>query len=126
MYFADSFYINADIHHLKTRNNNTIILLKKHIALLFLIVFFLPSGIEIVHALENHTHQVCNSQTENHVHENVTECDFHFFKVNTPSLPNNTYTSIIPIKKTVLIDGSYNFLLEYQPLSYRLRGPPAC
>jgi Na+-transporting NADH:ubiquinone oxidoreductase subunit NqrA len=94
-------------------------LLKKNIAFLFLIVFFLPSGIEILHALENHTHQVCHSKTENHVHENNTECDFHFFKVNTPYLPNTTHTYITPIKKTVLIDGSYNFLLDYQPLSYR-------
>jgi hypothetical protein len=79
-----------------------------------------------MHALENHTHQVCHSKNENHVHENSTDCDFHFFKVNTPYLPNNTFTSIEPTKKTVLIEGFYNFILDYQPLSYRLRGPPAC
>jgi hypothetical protein len=109
----------------KIRKENTITFLRKHIALLFLIAFFLPSGIEIMHALDNHRHQTCHSKTENHLHENVKECNFHFFKINTPSLPNNTYTSIIPFIKTVLIDGSYNFLLEYQPLSYHLRGPPA-
>jgi hypothetical protein len=79
-----------------------------------------------LHALENHTHQVCHSKKENHVHENVTECDFHFFKVNPTYLPKNTFTSRAPIKKKVLIEGSYNFILDYQPLSYRLRGPPAC
>ena len=79
-----------------------------------------------MHAFDNHTHQVCHSKTENHVHENNTECDFHFLKVNSPYLPNITHTSITPIKKTALIDGSYNFLFDYQPLSYRLRGPPAC
>ena len=52
-----------------------------------------------MHALENHAHQVCNSKAENHFHENNTECDFHFFKVNPPVLPNNTFTSIGPIKK---------------------------
>jgi hypothetical protein len=79
-----------------------------------------------MHALENHAHQVCHSKAENHFHENDTECDFHFFTVNPPTLPNNTFTSIVPAKKRVLIEGSYNFLLEYQPLSYRLRGPPTC
>jgi len=79
-----------------------------------------------MHAIENHTHKVCHSKAENHVHENDTECDFHFFNINPSTLSNNSYTSIAPFKRTVLIDGLYNFLLEYQPLSYRLRGPPAC
>ncbi|MDB9724160.1 MAG: hypothetical protein ACKVK4_03645 [Flavobacteriales bacterium] len=79
-----------------------------------------------MHALENHAHQVCHSKTENHVHEDSTDCDFRFFKVNTPYPPNNTFTLTESIKKTILIEGSYNFILDYQPLSYRLRGPPAC
>lgn len=78
-----------------------------------------------MHALENHTHPVCHSKIENHVHEKVVDCDFHFFKINYGYLTNNTYTSIVSVKETALIVGPYNFLLNHQPLSYRLRGPPA-
>jgi hypothetical protein len=78
-----------------------------------------------VHALENHTHPVCISKIENHLHEKELDCDFHYFKVNQGYLKNNTYKSIIPFVKTAIIGVPYNFLLEYQPLSYQLRGPPA-
>jgi hypothetical protein len=90
-----------------------------------LIVFFIPSSMQIMHALENHTHPVCISKIENHVHEKVLDCDFHYFKVKQGYLTNNTYKSILPFNKKAIIDVPYNFLLEYQPLSYQLRGPPA-
>ncbi|MGK0325895.1 MAG: hypothetical protein ACJA2M_001043 [Polaribacter sp.] len=78
-----------------------------------------------MHALENHTHSVCISKIENHVHEKVLDCDFHYFKVNQGYLTNNTYKSIVPFVKTAIIVIPYYFLTEYQPLSYQLRGPPA-
>ena len=80
---------------------------------------------QIMHALENHTHTVCISKIENHVHEKVLDCDFHYFKVKQEYLTNNTYKSILPFNKKAIIGVPYNFLLEYQPLSYQLRGPPA-
>ena len=80
---------------------------------------------QVLHALENHTHPVCTSKIENHVHEKVLDCDFHYFKVNQGYLTNNTYQSIVPFIKTAIIDVPYYFLPEYQPLPYQLRGPPA-
>jgi hypothetical protein len=89
------------------------------------LAFFAPSGVQIVHALENHKHPVCYAENITHLHENNTECDFHFYKVNPPYISNNTYQLIATVKKTVLINASYNFFLKEQPLSYLLRGPPA-
>jgi len=80
---------------------------------------------EILHALENHKHPVCHSKTEKHLHEKTLNCDFHFLKINQGYLTNNTYKLIIPVQETVIINGPYNFLLDHQPLSYQLRGPPA-
>jgi hypothetical protein len=85
----------------------------------------IPTSIEILHALENHKHPVCHSKTEKHLHEKTLNCDFHFLKINQGYLTNNTYKLIIPVQETVIINGPYNFLLDHQPLSYQLRGPPA-
>ncbi len=85
----------------------------------------IPTSIEIFHALENHTHSVCHSKIENHVHEKILDCNFHFLKINQGYLTNNTYKLIIPVEETVIVNIPYNFLLDYQPLSYQLRGPPA-
>ena len=90
-----------------------------------MIVFFIPSTIQAMHALEDHTHPVCISKIDQHVHEKLIDCDFHYFKINQGYLTNNTYISIIPFVKTAIIDVPYYFLLEYQPLPYQLRGPPA-
>ena len=78
-----------------------------------------------MHTLEKHQHPVCYAKNITHFHQKNTGCDFHFYKVNPPYISNNTHQSIAPIKKTVLIDNSYNFFLNEQPLSYLLRGPPA-
>jgi hypothetical protein len=85
----------------------------------------IPTSMEILHALENHKHPVCHSKTEKHVHEKTLNCDFHFLKINQGYLTNNTYKLIIPVQETVIVNGPYNFLLDHQPLSYQLRGPPA-
>lgn len=78
-----------------------------------------------MHSLENHIHPICSSKVENHLHEKVIDCNFHFFKINQGYLPSNAYISLLPVKETGVIDTPYNFLLNHQPLSYRLRGPPA-
>tara|TARA_B110000116_G_scaffold37913_1_gene29991 strand:+ start:817 stop:1059 length:243 start_codon:yes stop_codon:yes gene_type:complete len=78
-----------------------------------------------MHALENHTHPVCISKIENHLHEKVLECDFHYFKANQGYLTNNSYQSIVPFLKMVTVDVTYYFLTKFQPLPYQLRGPPA-
>jgi len=78
-----------------------------------------------MHALESHEHPVCYAENITHLHENNTECEFHFYKVNSPYVANNTHQSITSHHKTILIDGSYNFFLKEQPVSYLLRGPPA-
>jgi hypothetical protein len=80
--------------------------------------------VQISHALENHTHPVCSSKIENHLHEEAVNCDFHFFKLNQGYLFADTYKAIISVQKTAIIDIQYNFLKGHQPLSYPLRGPP--
>jgi hypothetical protein len=85
----------------------------------------LPTSIEIWHALENHRHAVCQSKFEKHVHKQDLECDFHFFNSHQTYLANKTYRSILTFKEAVIIDEPYNILLDYQPISYRSRGPPA-
>lgn len=87
-------------------------------------IFLSPSGVQIMHALEDHAHPVCYSKDITHLHESNTECDFHFFKVNPPYIRDNTFKSIVPFKKTILIDTSYNFFRKQPALSYLLRGPP--
>lgn len=90
-----------------------------------MIVFFIPSAVQSMHALEDHTHPVCISKVESHVHENLIDCNFHFFKTNQGYLSNNSCKSIIPFLGTAIINVPYNLLLNYKPLSYLLRGPPS-
>ena len=85
----------------------------------------IPSSIEILHALDNHEHPVCHSKFKTHIHEQNLACDFHFFNVNPSYLTNNSYTLRAPLQETSALKITYNFLLDYQPLSFRLRGPPA-
>jgi hypothetical protein len=59
------------------------------------------------------------------VHEKLVDCDFHFFKVNQGYLSDNSYQLVMPLTETAIIAAPYNFLLDYKPLPYQLRGPPA-
>ena len=84
----------------------------------------MPTVIRILHEFENHNHAVCVSKIEQHTHENDVDCKLDVLKKTDGfTNVNNNFTIILEQNDTRIIT-QYNFLLNHQPLSLSLRGPP--
>lgn len=90
-----------------------------------LLVFFLPTAIQLHHTFENHEHTVCTSKIDHHIHEqkeiDCKLCDFTFSGFIIPEFSNisdNITTSIN------VYPNFYHFLSDYKKLHFSLRGPP--
>ena len=89
-----------------------------------MVIFLLPLAINSAHDLLNHKHTVCSSKVVKHVHEKDFDCNLNLLKQSTPYLALSSYT--IQTQAIVKTNNStpYNFLQNYQQLSFSLRGPP--
>ena len=72
---------------------------------------------------ENHSHTVCTSKTDQHIHEKSLNCELDVIKKADGFLFEQT-KNIIVIDGLFSITETYNFLLPHQQLPYSLRGPP--
>ena len=53
---------------------------KRFISVLFLLVLMLPMGIGLVHSFHDHDNISCHTKTEQHIHQDKTDCDqLHYF-----------------------------------------------
>ena len=89
-----------------------------------MVIFLLPLAINSMHDLLNHEHTVCSSKVVKHVHEKEVDCKLHLLKQNDVFLGENT---LQPVLNTFVKNNNcakYNFLQNYQQLSFSLRGPP--
>lgn len=85
-----------------------------------------PSVVKLVHALENHQHEVCSNNSTEHFHEFEIDCEFYKFnKVNpyhfSDSQPILFYISEFKDDTS----GYYSYLNSHRQLYFSLRGPPA-
>ncbi|EAQ41290.1 hypothetical protein [Polaribacter sp. MED152] len=89
-----------------------------------MVIFLLPLAINSAHELLNHEHSVCSSKVVQHLHEKDFDCNLNLLKQSTPHLALNSYG--LQTQAIVKTNNStpYNFLKNYQQLSFSLRGPP--
>ncbi|WP_299162437.1 hypothetical protein [uncultured Tenacibaculum sp.] len=99
--------------------------LKKHIALLSLLVLLLPSVIQIAHSFENHEHTICSSIDDHHFHEQELDCSLFHYQLQVFSYSTASNYAVIPqhfYKK------EYTFLPQVVSVVYSdkrtSRGPP--
>ncbi len=104
--------------------------LKEHILMKFAIIVLIavlltPSVVKLSHAFANHTHEICTSDVAEHVHKIDLECEFYKFKISKEHthILNSNITCIIYNEISPIIS-QYNFISDYQKLSFDLRGPP--
>ena len=85
-----------------------------------------PSVVKLVHALENHEHEVCSSKSSEHFHEFEIDCEFHKFnKVNPFHFTVIDDIEFYTSEYKVSTKRSYVFLNSHRQLSFSLRAPPA-
>jgi hypothetical protein len=106
------------------------ILVKKHTALSFCIVFtlcftvLLPSAIQFTHLFENHEHKSCGDITT-HLHEKEFECSIQSFHLNSFSFQIFEYPDFF--EKVTFIEKIDHYKNETSNKNFSyflLRGPP--
>lgn len=89
------------------------------------VLILLPSGVSFSHIFSEHDHKLCDNYAEQHYHEKSIDCDLHKFQKNpalTLDLPE--YQLVLEAAGTKLFFNYYEFLNDYEPLPFDLRGPP--
>ncbi len=99
--------------------------LKRHIALVSILVLLLPSVILLVHSFENHKHPVCSSTSEQHFHEQELNCSLLNFNFQVFSLDFNSSYDLIPV---TYFKTRQNLQPQFIPVHHVVkilpRGPP--
>ena len=55
-------------------------------AVLLIAIVILPFAIQIVHALQDHEHLVCNAKEVKHFHDQDTNCSFYHLTIEQNSI----------------------------------------
>lgn len=98
--------------------------LKKYSILCLSIVVFLPAIVQLVHHFEKHEHGICISKDDQHFHQKDPECQLCHLQGETFAIINDGDYTIFNPQEQILVSTQYNFLSNYQQLSFSLRGPP--
>jgi len=88
-----------------------------------LLVFLSPAVIQTIHLFENHSHTICTSKTDQHIHDKSLNCELDVIKKSDGFLFEQIQT-IKVIEGLSSFTKTYNFLLAHQQLPFSLRGPP--
>ncbi|GAA4322732.1 hypothetical protein GCM10023115_50950 [Pontixanthobacter gangjinensis] len=89
-------------------------------------LILLPSVVSFSHIFSEHSHKLCDNYAEHHYHTKSVDCELHKFHKN-PALKLD-YPKYVPLPTEVRTTGIFNyyqFLNDYEPLNFNLRGPPA-
>lgn len=108
---------------MKTRQEHSIF---KFVTILLIVTILIPSIVKLGHVFENHKHDICTDNlSQTHLHTLDLECEFYKFKVNNPFVFQKPTLHLIPVENNHKVYTSqYQFISEYQRLSFALRGPP--
>jgi len=88
-----------------------------------LLVFLSPAVIQTIHLFENHSHTICTSKTDQHIHDKSLNYELDVIKKSDGFLFEQIQT-IKVIEGLSSFTKTYNFLLAHQQLPFSLRGPP--
>lgn len=89
------------------------------------ITLLVPSFVKLAHAFEDHKHEICITPQKEHFHEFDIDCEFYKFKTSPQIAISFDYFENLDIKTTTAkIISQYQFISDYQRLSFSLRGPP--
>ncbi|WP_239004393.1 hypothetical protein [Lacinutrix sp. WUR7] len=98
----------------------------KFVTILLIVTILIPSIVKLGHVFENHTHDFCTDNlSQTHLHTLDVDCEFYKFKINKPFVFKTVAVRFVPIENNHKLHTSqYQFISEYQRLSFALRGPP--
>ena len=88
------------------------------------ILLFLPASIQLVHSFEVHEKIFCTSEVENHFHQKDLKCELCHLQAKSNALLPKEFLFFSNNETTINNNINYQFLLNYQQLSFSLRGPP--
>jgi len=98
----------------------------KSLIFTLVITLLVPSFVKLAHAFENHKHEICIKAQKEHLHKFDVDCEFYKFKTSPQIAITFDYNETLDVKKIVTpIISQYQFISDYQRLSFSLRGPPA-
>lgn len=98
----------------------------KSFTILIVMSLLAPSVVKIGHAFENHKHEVCLDNSNEHFHALDLDCEFYKFNISNQLLiPDLQYKiTFIDSYSSTENFGLYHFKYNHQPLYFSLRGPP--
>ena len=98
----------------------------KSLIITLVITLLVPSFVKLAHAFEDHKHEICITSQKEHFHEFNVDCEFYKFKTSPQINISFEYPVKLDIQTVVTpIVSQYEFISDYQKLSFSLRGPPA-
>jgi len=101
-------------------------LFQKYGVLVLTIVLLLPSILNYTHVFAHDFNFACDEHSTTHLHESTLDCDlcdFHPTPVIVYQFLNFNLDEVLPPNKKFF--NSYEFLSDFQKLSFSLRGPPS-
>ncbi len=88
------------------------------------VLVFMPAVVQLVHTFEKHEHGICISKDDQHFHQKDPECVLCHLQGETFAIITEEDFPVFNNKEQLLVSTQYNFLSNYQQLSFSLRGPP--
>ena len=98
---------------------------KRFISVLFLLSLMLPIGIGLIHSFHEHDTSICYAKTEQHIHQEKTDCDqLHYFS-QTLNHEIGPDVSIVKVFWSTIEQPVYTSLIAFYLDKNDLdRGPP--
>ncbi len=90
------------------------------------LILLLPSFLSFNHVFAHDFNFACNDHSNTHLHQSSLDCelcDFHPSPLIAYHFFNYELVEVLPVNKKFF--NSYEFLSDFQKLSFALRGPPA-
>ncbi|HSP40353.1 MAG TPA: hypothetical protein VLN46_02895 [Gillisia sp.] len=101
-------------------------ILKQYILVLCSIALLFPSFVSLAHISAHQDERACTELFDTHFHKKSLECELCDFRLtNLNTFTPVTFTVFVPQIAGLQFFDSYQFLSDYQKLSFELRGPPA-
>lgn len=101
-------------------------IIKNFLLVIFSVAILAPSFVSLGHLLNHEQQEVCTDISSTHFHEKSLDCELCNFRISFGKIftPTN-YEFYIPEIPSKDFNNPYQFLSDYQKLSFELRGPPA-
>ena len=97
----------------------------KSLALILLVVLFVPTILALEHSFEDHKHIVCLDDSV-HIHEDIVECHIGEYQFTPYSFQLNIFREYLETKiaKQPVYNNNYVVYTSYTSNLNPLRGPP--